>query len=38
LHDWSAGRVDATLDHVVDELVRILLGIMRPGAADPAGR
>ncbi|MFD3439339.1 TetR/AcrR family transcriptional regulator [Streptomyces sp. NPDC058685] len=34
LHDWSAGRVDATLDQVVDELVRILLGIMRPGAAD----
>lgn len=38
LHDWSAGRVDATLDQVVDELVRILLGIMRPGAADPTGR
>ncbi|MER7661811.1 MULTISPECIES: TetR/AcrR family transcriptional regulator [unclassified Streptomyces] len=30
LHDWSAGRVDATLDQVVDELVRILLGMMRP--------
>ncbi|MET7575628.1 TetR/AcrR family transcriptional regulator [Streptomyces sp. NPDC005492] len=30
LHDWSAGWVDATLDEVVDELVRQLLGIMRP--------
>ncbi|MFF4559965.1 TetR/AcrR family transcriptional regulator [Streptomyces sp. NPDC001435] len=31
LHDWSAGWVDATLDEVVDELVRQLLGILRPG-------
>ncbi|MGW7402704.1 TetR/AcrR family transcriptional regulator [Streptomyces sp. NPDC054833] len=31
LHDWSAGWVDATLDDVVDELVRQLLGILRPG-------
>ncbi|MFF7203502.1 MULTISPECIES: TetR/AcrR family transcriptional regulator [unclassified Streptomyces] len=38
LHDWSAGRVDATLDQVVDELVRILLGMMGPAAAEPAGR
>ncbi len=30
LHDWSAGWVDATLDEVVDELVRMLLGILRP--------
>ncbi|MCC5479336.1 TetR/AcrR family transcriptional regulator [Streptomyces sp. NPDC059680] len=30
LHDWSAGWVDATLDEVVDELVRLLLGILRP--------
>lgn len=30
LHDWSAGWVDATLDEVVDELVRWLLGILRP--------
>lgn len=30
LHDWSAGWVDATLDEVVDELVRQLLGILRP--------
>ncbi|SEP74364.1 transcriptional regulator, TetR family [Streptomyces sp. yr375] len=30
LHDWSAGWVDATLDEVVDELVRHLLGILRP--------
>ncbi|MGW4757017.1 TetR/AcrR family transcriptional regulator [Streptomyces chartreusis] len=30
LHDWSAGWVDATLDEVVDELVRILLGILQP--------
>ncbi|WP_262056803.1 TetR/AcrR family transcriptional regulator [Streptomyces sp. STR69] len=30
LHDWSAGWVDATLDEIVDELVRQLLGIMQP--------
>jgi AcrR family transcriptional regulator len=30
LHDWSAGWVPATLDEVVDELVRQLLGILRP--------
>ncbi|MFF4014639.1 TetR/AcrR family transcriptional regulator [Streptomyces sp. NPDC001843] len=30
LHDWSAGWVDATLDEVVDELARQLLGILRP--------
>ncbi|MGV9252719.1 TetR/AcrR family transcriptional regulator [Streptomyces sp. NPDC003697] len=30
LHDWSAGWVDASLDEVVDELVRQLLGILRP--------
>jgi AcrR family transcriptional regulator len=30
LHDWSAGWVDATLDEVVEELVRQLLAIMRP--------
>ncbi|MFI9802791.1 TetR/AcrR family transcriptional regulator [Streptomyces sp. NPDC052301] len=30
LHDWSAGWVDATLDEVVDELVRLLLGMLRP--------
>ena len=30
LHDWQAGWVDATLDEVVDELVRLLLGILRP--------
>ncbi|MFI6659230.1 TetR/AcrR family transcriptional regulator [Streptomyces sp. NPDC050523] len=30
LHDWSAGWVNATLDEVVDELVRQLLAIMRP--------
>lgn len=38
LHDWSAGWVEATLDEVVDELVRQLLGILRPpGWAPPAG-
>ncbi|WP_037671411.1 TetR/AcrR family transcriptional regulator [Streptomyces griseus] len=40
LHDWSAGWVDATLDEVVEELVRQLLGILRPvgwGTGD-AGR
>ncbi|MER6092304.1 TetR/AcrR family transcriptional regulator [Streptomyces bluensis] len=30
LHDWQAGWVDASLDEVVDELVRLLLGILRP--------
>ncbi|WP_369192848.1 TetR/AcrR family transcriptional regulator [Streptomyces djakartensis] len=37
LHDWSAGWVDATLDEVVDELVRQLLGILRPPGWDPRG-
>ncbi len=35
LHDWRAGWVDATLDQVVDELVRILLGIVRPPGWQP---
>ncbi|MFD5269584.1 TetR/AcrR family transcriptional regulator [Streptomyces sp. NPDC058335] len=35
LHDWSAGWVDATLDEAVDELVRQLLGILRPVGWDP---
>lgn len=30
LHDWSAGWVEASLDEVVDELVRQLLAILRP--------
>ncbi|WP_261720267.1 TetR/AcrR family transcriptional regulator [Streptomyces sp. FZ201] len=30
LHDWSSGWVDATLDEVVDELVRLLLSILQP--------
>jgi AcrR family transcriptional regulator len=30
LHDWQAGWVDATLDEVVDELVQMLLGLLRP--------
>ncbi|KOG28605.1 TetR/AcrR family transcriptional regulator [Streptomyces resistomycificus] len=30
LHDWNAGWVEATLDEVVDELVRQLLGILQP--------
>ncbi|WP_314174795.1 TetR/AcrR family transcriptional regulator [Streptomyces winkii] len=30
LHDWGAGWVDATLDEVVDELVRLLLALLRP--------
>jgi AcrR family transcriptional regulator len=37
LHDWSAGWVDATLDEVVDELVQLLLGILRPAGWRPAG-
>jgi AcrR family transcriptional regulator len=38
LHDWSAGWVDATLDEVVAELVRQLLGILRPVGWDPTGQ
>lgn len=38
LHDWSAGWVDATLDDVVAELVRQLLGILRPVGWDPTGQ
>ena len=30
LHDWNAGWVEASLDEVVDELVRQLLAILRP--------
>ncbi|MFG3156019.1 helix-turn-helix domain-containing protein [Streptomyces sp. NPDC048219] len=37
LHDFSAGRVDATLDEVVDELVRQLLSILRPPDWPPSG-
>ncbi|MGW3652616.1 TetR/AcrR family transcriptional regulator [Streptomyces sp. NPDC000878] len=37
LHDWSAGWVDAALDEVVDELVRMLLGILRPAGWVPPG-
>lgn len=33
LHDWTAGWVEATLDELVDELVRMLLGILRPARA-----
>ncbi|MEV6805225.1 TetR/AcrR family transcriptional regulator [Streptomyces sp. NPDC017248] len=35
LHDWTAGWVDATLDEVVDELVRLLLGMLRPDGRRP---
>jgi AcrR family transcriptional regulator len=38
LHDFSAGRVDATLDEVVDELVRQLLSILRPPDWHPGAR
>ncbi|MGW0828589.1 TetR/AcrR family transcriptional regulator [Streptomyces sp. NPDC002845] len=37
LHDWQAGWVDASLDEVVDELVRMLLGILRPVGWEPRG-
>ncbi|MBT3150295.1 TetR/AcrR family transcriptional regulator [Streptomyces sp. CHD11] len=36
LHDWSAGWVEATLDEVVEELVRQLLSILRPPGWMPA--
>lgn len=35
IHDWSTGRVAATLDEVVDESVRQLLGILRPAGWHP---
>lgn len=38
LHDWSAGRLDATLDQLVDELVLMLLGIVRPAGWQPPAR
>ncbi|MDF3298991.1 TetR/AcrR family transcriptional regulator [Streptomyces tropicalis] len=38
LHDWSAGWVDASLDEVVDELVRQLLAILRPRDWNPGPR
>ncbi|WP_328400737.1 TetR/AcrR family transcriptional regulator [Streptomyces sp. NBC_00390] len=37
LHDWSAGWVEATLDQVVDELVRMLLGILQSVPLGPDG-
>ncbi|MFF0160848.1 TetR/AcrR family transcriptional regulator [Streptomyces sp. NPDC005263] len=36
LHDWTAGWVDATLDEVVEELVRQLLAILRPPGWEPS--
>ncbi|TPQ22715.1 TetR/AcrR family transcriptional regulator [Streptomyces sporangiiformans] len=36
LHDWSSGWVEASLDEVVDELVQLLLGILRPAGWSPA--
>ncbi|PPS83577.1 TetR/AcrR family transcriptional regulator [Streptomyces sp. MH60] len=38
LHDYSAGWVDATLDEVVDELVRQLLSLLRPPGWSPTAR
>ncbi|MFS4097137.1 TetR/AcrR family transcriptional regulator [Streptomyces sp. AF1A] len=38
LHDWSSGWVEATLDDVVDELVRLLLGMLRPAGWHPPAR
>ncbi|MEH0532068.1 TetR/AcrR family transcriptional regulator [Streptomyces stelliscabiei] len=35
LHDWQADFVDAPLDEVVDELVGLLLGILRPTGWSP---
>ncbi|MPY58536.1 TetR/AcrR family transcriptional regulator [Streptomyces spongiae] len=35
LHDWQAGWVDASLDEVVEELVQLLLGILRPPGWEP---
>jgi len=33
LHDWTAGQFQATLEQVIDELVALLLGAVRPAAA-----
>lgn len=30
LHEWQSGRFDAGLDEIVEELVRLLLGFLRP--------
>ncbi|OMI91157.1 TetR/AcrR family transcriptional regulator [Streptomyces sp. BBFR25] len=38
LHDYSAGWVDATLDEVVEELVRQLLSLLRPPGWSPTAR
>ncbi|MFJ8807214.1 TetR/AcrR family transcriptional regulator [Streptomyces sp. NPDC102490] len=38
LHDYSAGWVDATLDEVVEELVRQLLALLRPPGWSPTAR
>ncbi|MEU1050505.1 TetR/AcrR family transcriptional regulator [Streptomyces sp. NPDC005897] len=38
LHDYSAGWVDATLDEVVEELVRQLLALLRPPDWSPTAR
>ncbi|WP_395298038.1 TetR/AcrR family transcriptional regulator [Kitasatospora hibisci] len=32
LHDWTAGQFEASMDQVVDELVALLLGVVRPPA------
>jgi AcrR family transcriptional regulator len=37
LHDWSAGWVEATLDEIVDELVRLLVGILQPPGWEAGG-
>ncbi|MFJ8674401.1 MULTISPECIES: TetR/AcrR family transcriptional regulator [unclassified Streptomyces] len=30
LHDWTAGAIDASLDEIVDELLLMLIGVLRP--------
>ncbi|GAA0683199.1 TetR/AcrR family transcriptional regulator [Kitasatospora atroaurantiaca] len=35
LHDWTAGQFEATLEQVVEELVALLLGAVRPPSARP---
>ncbi|GAA2808346.1 TetR/AcrR family transcriptional regulator [Kitasatospora sp. CM 4170] len=32
LHDWTAGQFEASMEQVVDELVALLLGVVRPPA------
>ncbi|WP_405015774.1 TetR/AcrR family transcriptional regulator [Kitasatospora sp. NBC_00070] len=38
LHDWTAGQFEATLDQVIEELVTLLLGAVRPPVRPDSSR